>query len=397
MTTWALTKHCKLLQIQVRLSFKWNFINILQAKRHRFGQIWDEKSIIAFNLSNGVGHNYRCTVANVPQKVFRGSGIAVIEYAQREFGIGHSTIVKCKLWQPRTRITVGRTRPKNQKPLHTHQCVGFEKFDHKTGTKKNKNKKICKKCKLLSRQIRHWNLFLDISLQAIKKAVLFFNRFKWFFETLELFLELHFIKIILILAFLLGINEVCFTFNCAFKSYKTNFVCNLCCAQVSAVHISIVILSVIAVTSRTNTQTIYSGFISLTVGVLFILKMVYQIEYIKQSIYDVNCTVRLVHLWYNFTVLRFNLKNSVSLQSSATPIIPPNPDNGTVANGTVANATEPIVLQLINDPNNNTANWLGFNKLEEGQNLMDLLNGYITYIVALTVYNLILMHQQRKR
>lgn len=61
--------------------------------------------------------------------------------------------------------------------------------------------------------------------------------------------------------------------------------------QVSAVHISIVVLTVIAVTSRTNTQTIYSGFISLAVGSLFILKMIYQIEYIEQKVYDVNCTV----------------------------------------------------------------------------------------------------------
>lgn len=59
----------------------------------------------------------------------------------------------------------------------------------------------------------------------------------------------------------------------------------------SAVHISIVVLTVIAVTSRTNTQTIYSGFISLAVGSLFILKMIYQIEYIEQKVYDVNCTV----------------------------------------------------------------------------------------------------------
>lgn len=87
-------------------------------------------------------------------------------------------------------------------------------------------------------------------------------------------MELHFIKVILILAFLLGVNEV------------------------SAVHICIVVLSVIAVTSRTNTQTIYSGFISLTVGSLFILKMIYQITYIQQDIYNVNCTVRIVNKYH---------------------------------------------------------------------------------------------------
>lgn len=106
--------------------------------------------------------------------------------------------------------------------------------------------------------------------QAIKKAVLFYNRTKWFFDIFWLFMELHFIKVILILAFLLGINEV------------------------SAIHISIIVLTVIAVTSRSNTQTIYSGFISLAVGCLFILKMIYQIEYIPQKSYDVNCTVSLI-------------------------------------------------------------------------------------------------------
>lgn len=80
-------------------------------------------------------------------------------------------------------------------------------------------------------------------------------------------MELHFIKVILILAFMLGINDV------------------------SAIHIAIIVLSVIAVTSRTNTQTIYSGFISLTVGSLFILKMIYQIDYIDESDYAVNCPV----------------------------------------------------------------------------------------------------------
>lgn len=80
-------------------------------------------------------------------------------------------------------------------------------------------------------------------------------------------MELHFIKVILILAFMLGINEV------------------------SAVHIAIIVLTVFAVISRTNTQTIYSGFISLAVGILFIMKMIYQIEYIPQKAYDVNCTV----------------------------------------------------------------------------------------------------------
>lgn len=57
------------------------------------------------------------------------------------------------------------------------------------------------------------------------------------------------------------------------------------------------------------------------------------------------------------------------------------------------NATSTVV----NDPNNNTANWIGFDKLEPDQTLMQLLDDYIIYIVALTLYNIILLAQQRKR
>lgn len=52
---------------------------------------------------------------------------------------------------------------------------------------------------------------------------------------------------------------------------------------------------------------------------------------------------------------------------------------------------------MANNPNNNTANWIGFYKLVDDETLMDMLSRYIVYIVALTGYNLILLHQQRKR
>lgn len=67
---------------------------------------------------------------------------------------------------------------------------------------------------------------MTFSLQAIKKAVLFYNRTKWFFDFFWLLMELHFIKVILILAFMLGINEV------------------------SAVHIAIIVLTVFAGTVK---------------------------------------------------------------------------------------------------------------------------------------------------
>ncbi|XP_031619369.1 piezo-type mechanosensitive ion channel component isoform X2 [Contarinia nasturtii] len=202
--------------------------------------------------------------------------------------------------------------------------------------------------------------------QAIKKAVLFYNRTKWFFDIFWLFMELHFIKVILLLAFYLGINEV------------------------STVHIAIIVLTVIAVTSRTNTQTIYSGFISLTVAILFILKMIYQIEYIPQSFYDVNCpddqNLTDSNMYTNDSTTTTAFATATS--ETSTPIMAPTTTATTAAGNTTF---------VVNNPNNNTANWVGFNKLVHGQTLMQLLSGYIVYIVALTIYNLILLHQQRKR
>lgn len=138
---------------------------------------------------------------------------------------------------------------------------------------------------------------------------------------------MHLIKVILIIAFNLGLEEV------------------------SALHIAVITLTVLAVTARTNVQTVFSGVISLVVAILTVLKMIYQIDYIPQASYDVNCT--------------------------DTP---------------VTNATKPF-----NDPDTNNANWIGFNKLEKGAPLMDVLHGYIFYIVAVTAYNFILLQQQRQR
>lgn len=73
------------------------------------------------------------------------------------------------------------------------------------------------------------------------------------------------IKVILIIAFTLGLQEV------------------------SALHISLITLTVLAVTARTNVQTVFSGVISLVVAILTVLKMIYQIDYIPQTSYDVQC------------------------------------------------------------------------------------------------------------
>ena len=101
--------------------------------------------------------------------------------------------------------------------------------------------------------------------QTLRAVFALYDKTKWFFEFMWLFLELHLIKVILIIAFLLGVKEV------------------------SAIHIVLIVLSVLAVTARTNVQTIFSGLISLVIGIFLILKMVYQIEYIPQKSYDFHC------------------------------------------------------------------------------------------------------------
>lgn len=78
-------------------------------------------------------------------------------------------------------------------------------------------------------------------------------------------MELHLIKLILFIAFMLGVYEV------------------------SVIHIAVMALTALAVTSRTNTQAIYSGVISLVIGVFLVLKMVYQMNFNVQSDYDAHC------------------------------------------------------------------------------------------------------------
>lgn len=168
-------------------------------------------------------------------------------------------------------------------------------------------------------------------------------------------MELHLIKFVLIVAFLLAIHEV------------------------SVIHIAVVVLTTLAVTSRTNSQAIYSGVISLVIGVFLVLKMVYQMNFNQQSGYDAHCNDTVSeYFWFHQIdpLIRF----SFSQNPNATMM-----------------AMDSNTTIVVNDPTNNTANWIGFEKLVKGQTLMQLLEQYILYIVLLTVYNIILLAQQRKR
>lgn len=97
---------------------------------------------------------------------------------------------------------------------------------------------------------------------------LLYEKVKELLEFVWLFLEIHFTKVILFVAFALGIREVSF------------------------LHLLLIIMASIAVTSRTYVQSVFTRCISLIIGVLLILKMIYQIQYIDQNRYNVNCNVR---------------------------------------------------------------------------------------------------------
>lgn len=167
-------------------------------------------------------------------------------------------------------------------------------------------------------------------------------------EFVWLFLEIHLTKIILFVAFALGIIEVSF------------------------LHLLLIIMASIAVTSRTNVQSVFTRCISLIIGVLLILKMIYQIEYIVQNKYNVDCQV----MHFQVCAKVFYIKIIFYIQNNATI----NPTNET-----------------INDPAKNDANWFGFTKITGTDTLATILKGYISYILITTIHTILLMNQKRKR
>lgn len=156
-----------------------------------------------------------------------------------------------------------------------------------------------------------------------------YDNVKWFIEIFWLLVEMHTAKLILIYGFYLGIKEV------------------------SVLHISIIVLSAAAVASRSHFQAVFSRMISVVIGALLILKMIYQIQYIDQSLTTVDCG---------------NTNSSVP------------PSNET-----------------INDPNNNTVNWLGLYKATPDRTFPIMIQGYIYYLVLVTLYTIVCLRLKRHR
>lgn len=98
-----------------------------------------------------------------------------------------------------------------------------------------------------------------------------------------LFLELHMFKIVLLIAMLLTVYDVC------------------------AIHLAILLLSVIAITLGRKFQTVAIHLCSIIVSIMLLLRMIYQIKYIDHSTWDVQCSVsKLNHIKPDYNKIYFH-------------------------------------------------------------------------------------------
>ncbi|XP_034669269.1 piezo-type mechanosensitive ion channel component isoform X10 [Drosophila subobscura] len=154
-----------------------------------------------------------------------------------------------------------------------------------------------------------------ISFRKIKnKSEYIFKNFK---DVFWRFLELHIMKAVYIAAFVCSVSEVC------------------------VLHIAFVGFCVLGATSRKSIQVIISRVISFIVTIIVLSKMIYQIEYLSHTQYNVFCS-----------------------------------DNRTA----------------------NNAEWVGLTKAEKLEGgLMSLLRTYIIYMVIVTMHAVITLRQLQMR
>uniref|UniRef100_A0A1L8DF30 Putative piezo-type mechanosensitive ion channel component isoform x14 n=1 Tax=Nyssomyia neivai TaxID=330878 RepID=A0A1L8DF30_9DIPT len=110
-----------------------------------------------------------------------------------------------------------------------------------------------------------------LSMTGLSKQEIygFFTRVKekiiYTYETVLLFLDIHLIKLVIFVGFMVCVKEPCF------------------------LHIFFTAIIVIAALSRTDSQILISRIFSVIVAVLFLAKMIYQVKYIVHTNYDVIC------------------------------------------------------------------------------------------------------------
>lgn len=172
------------------------------------------------------------------------------------------------------------------------------------------------KPKYTLKQLKHMS---KIELVALFSDIT--THVKNFYNYIWLFFEIHMRKIIFISVMLLCVNDVC------------------------AINLIFVLISVIMINFRRSVQICTVNIVAAIIGILMVGKMLYQIQYINHSNWDINCT-----------------------------IIPEN--HRFSSNNTMYNIAE----------------WFGIKKAEPG-NLAELLKGYIGIIVVTTLRKIIRIRQ----
>ncbi|XP_075212450.1 piezo type mechanosensitive ion channel component isoform X3 [Lycorma delicatula] len=169
--------------------------------------------------------------------------------------------------------------------------------------------------------------FIDLGHGELKNLITkVWSGIESLIELIWLYLELHMLKIIMFAIMMLAVYDVC------------------------AMHFILVLLTVIALTFGSNVQTLSAHISSVLVSILLLAKMVYQIEYIDHSRWDVSCN--------------------------------------TTGNETQGNNTN---VEF------NSASWLGFEKTSANTSLLKLLRGYIAVILIVTVHTVVTTRQKYKR
>lgn len=164
----------------------------------------------------------------------------------------------------------------------------------------------------------------DFREWAVEKWKLARSRLHITIDFIFLYLEIHLIKIVFISMMLLSVINVC------------------------GMHVPIMLMAAPALLLSTKKQRFCVLVISILISAYVMAKMVYQIDYIKHSFFDVNCTM--------------------------------DGENGTM-----------------NYTTYNNAEWLGFVKATKQRPLVILLKGYIGLIAIFTFYSLVNYRQRRNR
>nr|XP_034823968.1 piezo-type mechanosensitive ion channel component [Maniola hyperantus] len=208
--------------------------------------------------------------------------------------------------------------PRSDSDTEAEQSIGTSSFN--TAAKKSMHRKSSRSRSYAATSTERRSFMSALrTLVASKCGALRRSLGAWIDKTF-VFLDIHLVKIIFLSVLL------------------------LCVFDVSAMHVPIIIIIAPALLISARRQRICILFISTIVSIYFMAKMIYQIEYIKHSYFDVNCT-------------------------------------------RIDNGTENITTY-------NDAEWVGFRKATSDKPLVVLLKGYIGLIAVFTFYSLVTYRQK---